>query len=92
VAWGGGGLLASAGGDDAVRVWRAPPAGAAPADVDAVHMPLVATARPDPPCEVNCVAWRPGGGEAGERVLAAACDDGRVRVWRVAGVQEGEAG
>jgi len=67
-------------------------AAAAHADADAVHMPLVATARPDPPCEVNCVAWRPGGGEGGERVLAAACDDGCVRVWRVAGVQEGEAG
>ena len=44
---------------------------------------LVAEARPSPPCEVNCVKWRRGLKRADPPMLAAACDDGTVRLWRL---------
>ena len=44
---------------------------------------LAAEARPLPPCEVNCVKWRPGKRKKDPPMLAAACDDGVVRLWRL---------
>ena len=73
VAWApGGGVLASGGGDDAARVWRVGADGA---------LDLAAEAHPHPTCEVNSVAWHP----SDPGLLAAACDDGGVRLWRWAG-------
>jgi len=64
--------LASGGGDDAVRVWE---------EASPSAFVEVAVAKADPPSEVNAVAWCP----ADRDVLAAAGDDGVVRVWRVVG-------
>lgn len=85
--WGDAGI-ASCGGDDAVRVWGAPSASGGDGQ-EAARLPLVAVGSPTPRCEVNCVRWCP----ADPGLLAAACDDGRVRLWRLPpGVPAGGGG
>ena len=94
--------IACGGGDDFVRVFRAPPREGedeeggedeggeggeeekkgAPATGE-VLLELAAEARPLPPCEVNCVKWRRGRKRKDHPMLAAACDDGVVRLWRL---------
>lgn len=44
---------------------------------------LAAEAKPSPPCEVNCVRWRPRRSRREPSVLAAACDDGVVRLFKL---------
>jgi len=77
--WGEAGI-ASCGGDDAVRVWGVAESEGGGAG-EATRLPLVAAASPSPPCEVNCVRWCP----TDPGLLAAACDDGAVRLWRLGG-------
>lgn len=90
VDWSGcGEWIASGGGDDCVRVFRAPPEKAADAQGEEkkgreeVILELAAEARPSPHCEVNCVKWRPKRRKSEPPMLAAACDDGVVRLWRL---------
>ena len=105
-----GGWIASGGGDDCVRVFRAPPPAAEDGGEEegeeagreggeeaeregggeeeeegggGVVLELAAEARPSPPCEVNCVKWRPRRRKNDLPMLAAACDDGVVRLWRL---------
>ena len=100
--------IACGGGDDFVRVFRAPPreeddegeagggektsaaAVATSGGGETAVLELVAEARPSPPCEVNCVKWRRGRKKTDPPVLAAACDDGVVRLWRLVGEGGGE--
>ena len=88
------GVLASCGGDHALRVWAAAPsavaaAGAAAAGAGAAPPPAFRcaavvddfTAR-----TVRCCEWSPCG-----RFLAAGSFDGRVTIWRVRGLPRSEA-
>lgn len=96
--------IACGSGDDFVRVFRAPPreeeeedggekkgAAATTTREEEAVLELVAEARPSPPCEVNCVKWRRGLKKTDPPVLAAACDDGTVRLWRLSEVGGGGA-
>ena len=84
--------IASGGGDDFVRVFRAPEAKeeeeaegeeGGKEEGDEMVLELAAEARPLPPSEVNCVKWRPRRSKKDPPMLAAACDDGVVRLWRL---------
>ena len=68
--------VATAGSDNAIRIWRA--ASALGGEGSALALDVeVATAHDG---DVNCVAWRPGDATA----LASAGDDGLVKIWRFA--------
>ena len=87
--------IASGGGDDFVRVFRAPGAKEEEEEKEGggeeeeTVLELAAETRPLPPSEVNCVKWRPRRRNKNEApMLAAACDDGVVRLWRL--MEEGD--
>ena len=91
--------IACGGGDDFVRVFRAPPRDegeegeeekiSTTVAGEEVVLELAAEIRASPPCEVNCVKWRRGRKKGDPPMLAAACDDGVVRLWSL---QEEEGG
>jgi cytosolic iron-sulfur protein assembly protein CIAO1 len=80
--------LATGGGDDAVRLWEETE-DAEGGGGGAGSLVQVASAAASPPTEVNGLAWCPAGRDGG-CLLAAACDDGVVRVWRVVEDEEEE--
>jgi WD40 repeat protein len=92
VDWSARGLLATGDAGNALRVFE--PVAADPADPAAAAPPpprwrLAASAPPGKhqhPRDVNCVRWHP----TDASLVATACDDGAVRLWRL--VEEDEEG
>jgi WD40 repeat protein len=77
VSWSPSGHLATACGDNAVRVFRR-----VGKDLNAPKFELAASVQRAHDEDVNAVSWSPQPQGDGVSLLASASDDGTVKIWR----------